>query len=49
MQNKISKNLGIMFKAKTLLDLRLILDLYYSFIHNYLNYENIAWVSTNTT
>ena len=26
---------------------KLMKQLYFSFIHNYLNYENIIWVSTN--
>lgn len=48
-QNKISKNVGIMFKAKTLLDLKSILNLYYFFVHNHLNYGNIPWASINMT
>lgn len=48
-QNKISKNVGIMFKAKTPLDLKSILNLYYFFVHNHLNYGNTTWASTNMT
>ena len=34
--------------SKTILDFKSILSLYYSFTHNYLNYENMAWAITNT-
>ena len=41
MQNKISKNLPVLFKVKKLLDFKNITKLYYSFIYTYLNYANI--------
>ena len=34
-QCKVSKNLGIMFKAKKLLEFKSLLSLCYSFIHTY--------------
>ena len=34
-QCKVSKNLGIMFKAKKLLEFKSLLSLHYSFIHTY--------------
>ena len=46
-ENKIDKNLGLLYKAKHYLKKRLVL--YYSFIHTYINYGNIAWGSTNRT
>ena len=46
-ESKISKNLGILYKARYLLNLTSTKQLYFSFIHSYLNYGNIAWGSTN--
>ena len=43
----VSKNIGIMYKSRNILSKRLMKQLYFSFIHSYLNYANIAWVSTN--
>ena len=34
-QRQVSKNLGIMFKTKKLLQFKSLLNLYYSFIHTY--------------
>ena len=48
-ENKIAKNLGLLYKAKHYLNKRSLLVLYYSFIHTYINYGNIAWRSTNRT
>ena len=46
-ESKISKNLGILYKARYVLNLTCTKQLYFSFIHSYLNYGNIAWGSTN--
>ena len=48
-ENKISKNVGIMFRCKELLNKFCLKNLYYSFIHTYINYCNITWASTNLT
>ena len=48
-ENKAAKNLGLLYKAKDYLSKRSLLVLYYSFIHTYINYGNIAWGSTNRT
>ena len=48
-ESKISKNLGILYKARYLLNSACTKQLYFSFIHSYLNYGNIAWGSTNKT
>ena len=48
MENKISKSIGVLFKAKKYHILKL-LKLCYSIIHTYLNYANIAWANTNKT
>ena len=46
-ENKISKNVGILYKSKFLLDQKSLKSIYFSFIHVYINYANIAWSSTN--
>jgi hypothetical protein len=48
-KNKISKSIGILYNAAYLLKKSLLKQLYYSFIHSYLSYGNIAWCSTNKT
>ena len=45
-ENKISKNLGLLYRAKRVLDSDALKKLYFSFFHSYLNYGNIAWAST---
>ena len=45
-ENKISKSLGILYRAKFLLSQKSRKNVYFSFIHNYINYGNIAWGST---
>ena len=49
LENKISKNLGILYKAKPFLNLKCLKQLYHAFVSSYLNYCNIAWGSTNFT
>ena len=44
-ENKISKNIGLLYKAKPYLSKTNLTSLYYSFIHCYINYANIAWAS----
>ena len=44
---KISKGIGILYKAIECLDTRNLKQLYYTFIHSYINYANIAWGSTH--
>ena len=48
-ENKTAKNIGILYKAKFLLNQNCLINIYYSFIHCYLNYANISWCSTNHT
>ena len=38
-ENKIAKNIGILYKARPYLDKRALLCLYYSYIHSYLKYN----------
>ena len=46
---KISKNLGILYKARITLNQKSTKQLYFSFIHSYLTYGSMAWASTNKT
>ena len=48
-ENKLSKNIGLLCKSKQLLDNESLKSIYFSYIHSYLNYANIAWASTNPT
>ena len=48
-ENKLSQNLGLLHKAKNYLNKKSMASLYYSLIHSYLNYRNIAWCSTCMT
>ena len=47
-ENKISKNLGLLYKAKRFLNMN-ALNILFSFIHSYLNYGNIVWASVTQT
>ena len=42
---KIAKDIGLMYRAKPFLDKESLLALYYSYIHSYLNYANLAWAN----
>ena len=48
-ENKISKNIGVLYRASHLLDFKNLLKIYFSFIHIYISYANIAWASTSKT
>ena len=48
-ENKVSKNLGLLYRTRKVLDSTTLKNLYFSFIHGYLNYGNIVWDSTSTT
>ena len=39
--------IGILYKARSYLDKRALICLYFSYIHSYLNYANTAWCSTD--
>ena len=45
----ISKNVVILYKARDYLSKELLLSLYYAYIHTYVNYANLTWVSTIRT
>ena len=44
---KVYKSIGILYRTRCILSKFLRKQLYFSFINCYLNYANIAWVSTN--
>ena len=48
-EDKISKNIGILYRASHYLDKKSLKNMYFSFIHNYINYCNITWFSTTRT
>ena len=48
-QNKLSKNIGLLCRAKQFLDETSLKTIYFSYIHSFLNYANIAWASTHFT
>ena len=48
-ENEISKNVGVLYKASKLINTKCLRRIYFSFTHSYINYANIAWASTNKT
>ena len=40
LENKIAKNIGLMYRGKAFLDKESLLALYYSYIHSYLSYAS---------
>ena len=46
-ENKVSKNVGIVYKTSKLINSKCLRSIYFSFIQSCINYANIAWVSTN--
>ena len=46
LENKLSKNIGLLYREKPYLDKNTMTTLYFSIFHSYLNYGNIAWEST---
>ena len=48
-ENKIAKNIGLLYRVSQFLDEDSLKTVYFSYIHSYLNYANIAWASTYAT
>ena len=44
-ENKIVKNIGLLYQGKHYLDDNYLKQIYFAYIHAYLNYANIAWAS----
>ena len=49
LENKIAKNVGILYKSKFILNQKRLKSIYYAFIHSYISDDNIAWGSTHQT
>ena len=45
-ENKISKNIGILFQARSFLNKKSLLSLYYSYIQSYTNCGSVCWGTT---
>ena len=48
-ENKIVKNIGLPYRVSQFLNEDSLKTVYFSYIHFYLNYANIAWASTDAT
>ena len=48
-ENKISKSIGIIFKASCSLNFKSLRSICFALVHPYINYANIAWASTKKT
>ena len=46
---KISKSIGIIYRVRLIIPRKQLNQLYFSFVHSYLNNANLAWVSTQKT
>ena len=45
-ENKIAKNIGLLYRAKQLLNASSLKSICFLYIHTYLNYANITWART---
>ena len=48
-ENKFAKNIGLLYQGKYDLDDNCPKQIYFAYVHAYLNYPNIAWASTHKT
>ena len=48
-ENKIAKNIGLLYRVTQFLNEDSLKTVYFSYIHSYLNYANIAWASMYAT
>ena len=46
---KISKNISIIYRARLIIPRKQLNQLYFLFVHSYLNYAHLAWGSTQKT
>ena len=46
-KSKIVKNIGLLYQGKHYLDDNCLKQIYFAYIHAYINYANIAWASTH--
>ena len=45
-ETKLAKNIGLLYRVKSLLEEKSLKNIYLAYIHSYLNYANIAWASS---
>ena len=48
-ESKLAKNIGLLYCAKPLLQVKSLKSIYFEYVHSYLNYANIAWGNTYRT
>ena len=48
-ENKLAKNIGLLYRVNQYFNESSLKTVYFSYIHSYLNYANIAWASTYPT
>ena len=48
-ENKIAKNIRLLYQGKHYLDDNCVKQICFAYIHAYLNYANIAWANTHKT
>ena len=48
-ENKIAKDIGLIYKAKPYLNKNSLLASYFSYIHSYIKYANLVWRGTHRT
>ena len=48
-EKKHAENIGLLYRPRQFLDKESLKTIYFSYIHSYLNYANIAWASTYFT
>ena len=48
-ETKLAKNIGLLYRAKPLLEEKPLESIYFVYIYSYLHYANIAWASTYRT
>ena len=48
-ENKVSKNVGVLCKKSKLINSKCLRIISFFFIHSYINYANITWASINKT
>ena len=46
-ENKVSKNVGVLYKTRKPINSKCLRSIYFSFIHSYIDYANVVSASTN--
>ena len=46
LEKTFSRNIAVLYRASHLLDFKNLLKIYFSFMHIYISYANIAWASS---